>query len=293
MRQQIAIMAALLAGGVLCPESAWAQFSALSQRCATDVLPADLAEARLEWMRRCALVTSVRDRSLGADIGMTASDGNPLYEYTETSDFFGMNSYLGSGGGFQVNGTYADMLYRGFAMTHQTLDADRFFKWTQDPSRKRTRPYYPTYGSQYDAASGIQLFPHPTLANCSLYTSQGGSTTSATFYVSGFCEALPITPLTRNVTVSSLSDSAGGRKYYSLSVPAGVSTLTFETSGGTGNVNLYVRPGASPTLTTFSCRPLSASNSEVCTFNAPSPGTWYVLLHASSSYSLTSLTARY
>jgi hypothetical protein len=293
MRLQIAALATLLAGGVLYPELAWAQFTALSQRCAADSLPADQAELRLEWMRRCALLMNVRNPSLVSDIGMPASNGSPLYDYTEASDFFGLNSYLGSGEGFQANGTYITMLYSGNSMIHQTLDANGFFRWTKDPWRKRTRPYYPVYGNQYDAASGIQLFTHPTLADCSLYTSQGGGTTSTTFYVSGFCEALPVTPLARNVTVSNLWDNIGGRKYYSLSVPAGVSTITFETSGGSGDVDLYVQPGASPTFTTFSCRPFTGGNYEVCTFNAPSPGTWYVMLHAWSNYSGASLTARY
>jgi hypothetical protein len=293
MRRQITIMAVLAAGGVLSPEPAWAQLSALAQRCSVDVLPADHAEARLGWMRRCALVTNVVDRSKAAAIGLSASEGNPMYDYTETSDFFGLNSYLGSGSGFQANETYISMLYNNGGFIYQTPDSDAFVKWTKDLSRKRARPYYPVYGNQYNVSSGAQLYPHPTLANCSLYTSASGGTTSGTFYMNGFCEALPVTSLTKNVTVSSLSDSAGGRKYYSLSVPAGVSTLTFETSGGTGNVDLYVRSGSSPTFSTYNCRPSKTNNSEVCTFSAPSSGTWYVMLYGPSSYSGVSLNGRY
>ncbi|HSP77200.1 MAG TPA: PPC domain-containing protein, partial [Myxococcaceae bacterium] len=185
------------------------------------------------------------------------------------------------------------MLYNNGGMVYQTPDSDVFLKWTKDPTRKRARPYYPVYGTQYNVSSGAKLFPHHTLANCSLYTSASGGTTATTFYMNGFCEALPITPLTKNVTVSSLSDSAGGRKYYSISVPAGVSTLTFDTSGGTGDVDLYVRSGSSPTFSTFNCRPYAGGNNEVCTFSAPSPGTWYVMLHGWSSYSGVGLTARY
>lgn len=293
MKRQMAISVALVGAVMLLPTMARAQLQTLAQRCDADSLPADLAEERLNWMRRCALVMHVVDSGKAVDVGMMGADGNPMYDYTEPSDFFGLNAYVGSSEGFQVNQTYLSMLYMG-GVSDQLPDPDRFLKWSNAPGRKRVRPRYPIYGSQYDMSVGTPLYPHPSLANCSLYTDRyAASAPATTFYVNGFCEALPITPLANNTPASGLTDVANGRKYYSLTVPAGVSSLTFETGGGTGDVDLYVKFGASPTATSFNCRPYVGGNYEVCTFSSPAPGTWYVMLNGWSNYSGATLTARY
>jgi len=292
MRRRMAVTMVLLVGLVLLPAVARAQVQTLAQRCEADGLPADLAEVRLEWMRRCALVMHVGNPSQATSVGMMGADGNPMYDYTEPSDFFGRNAYVGSSEGLQVNLTYLNMLYMN-GVSDQLPDPDRYLKWTNAPARKRVRPRYPIYGSQYDLTSGVQLFPHPTLANCTLYTDRNATTQATTFYVNGFCDSHPIAPLSRNTPVSGLADDVGGRKYYSITVSAGVTSLSFETSGGTGDVDLYVKFGSSPTFTSYNCRPYVGGNQEVCTFNAPAPGTWYVMLHGWSSYSGTTLTARY
>jgi pre-peptidase len=292
MRRQMTVTVALVGGLVLLPTMARAQLQALAQRCDSDSLPADLAEERLNWMRRCALVMHVGNPSQAADTGMMGIDGNPMYDYTEPSDFFGMNAYVGSAEGFQVNQTYLTMLYMS-GVSDQLPDPDLYLKWTNAPGRKRPRPRYPVYGNQYDVVVSTQLYPHPTLAGCNLYTDRYATTQATTFYVNGFCDALPITPLANNTPVSGLADTMNGRKYYSLTLPAGVSSLTFETSGGTGDVDLYVKSGSSPTFSSFNCRPYVGGNYEVCTFSSPAPGTWYVMLHGWSSYSALTLTARY
>src|SRR5205085_2244994 len=50
------------------------------------------------------------------------------------------------------------------------------------------------------------------------------------------------TALTNGVAATGLT--GGADRTYTLTVPAGVSTLTFRTSGGTGDADLYVRYGA-------------------------------------------------
>jgi vibriolysin len=93
------------------------------------------------------------------------------------------------------------------------------------------------------------------------------------------------TPLSNGVPVSSLSGSTGSKKYYTLEVPSGASSLSFQTSGGTGDADLYVRYGAVPTSSSYDCRPYSSGNAETCSFTNPQAGTWYVMLNAYSSYS--------
>jgi Zn-dependent metalloprotease len=103
----------------------------------------------------------------------------------------------------------------------------------------------------------------------------------------------PTTTLSNGVPVSSLSDSSGGKKYYKLSVPSGQTSLKFTTSGGTGDVDLYVKFGAAPDTSTFDCRPYKSGNAEECTFTNPAAGDWYVMLNAYSTYSGVTLTGTY
>jgi vibriolysin len=100
--------------------------------------------------------------------------------------------------------------------------------------------------------------------------------------------------LTNNVPVTGLSGAANNDKYFKIDVPAGQQSVTFRLSGGSGDADMYVGAvGSRPTLTTYSCRPYLNGNNETCTINAPSPGTYYVLLHAYAAYSGTSLVASY
>jgi vibriolysin len=101
------------------------------------------------------------------------------------------------------------------------------------------------------------------------------------------------TPLTTGVVVGSLSGSSGSKKYYTLEVPAGQTSLSFVTSGGTGDVDLYVRFGSVPTSSAYDCRPYTSGNAETCSFTNPAAGTWYVMLNGYSSYSGASLTGTY
>ncbi|HWO17608.1 MAG TPA: M4 family metallopeptidase [Kofleriaceae bacterium] len=101
-------------------------------------------------------------------------------------------------------------------------------------------------------------------------------------------------PLTNGVPVTGIADSTiGAFKYYSLVVPAGQSTVTFTTSGGTGDVDLYVSFGALPTDTVYQCRPYKSGNAETCTFTPPQAGTYYIGLRVYSAYSGVTLTGSY
>ncbi|MFP2910528.1 M4 family metallopeptidase [Pyxidicoccus sp. 3LFB2] len=101
------------------------------------------------------------------------------------------------------------------------------------------------------------------------------------------------TPLTNNVPVSNLSDSAGGLKYYTLAVPSGATSLKFSIAGGTGDADLYVRFGAAPDSATYDCRPYQGGNAETCTITNIQAGTYHVMLNAYSAYSGVTLTGVY
>jgi vibriolysin len=103
----------------------------------------------------------------------------------------------------------------------------------------------------------------------------------------------PTVALTNGVPVSNISDSAGNQRNYTLVVPAGQTSLKFTTSGGTGDVDLYVRFGAAPTTSTYDCRPYAGGNAETCTITNIQAGTYYVMLNAYSAYSGVTLTGTY
>lgn len=84
---------------------------------------------------------------------------------------------------------------------------------------------------------------------------------------------------------SNLSASRGQWKYYTLEVTAGMTSLTANMSGGTGDADLYVRFGAQPTTSNWECRPYTSGNNEDCVINNPQVGTWHVGIRAYRSYS--------
>jgi serine protease len=101
--------------------------------------------------------------------------------------------------------------------------------------------------------------------------------------------------LQNGATVTGLAASTGNSVTYTLQVPAGASNLVFQSSGGTGDADMYVRFGAAPGTTsgTYDCRPYLSGNNESCSFATPQAGTWYVTLRAYSSFSGVSLKGSY
>ncbi len=99
--------------------------------------------------------------------------------------------------------------------------------------------------------------------------------------------------LTKGVPATGLSASTGQSVNYTLAVPAGASSLTFNISGGTGDADLYVKFGSAPTDSSYDCRPYRSGNSESCTIASPQAGTYYVRVKAYSSFSGVSLVGDY
>jgi vibriolysin len=99
--------------------------------------------------------------------------------------------------------------------------------------------------------------------------------------------------LTNGVAVTGISGATGSDQYWTMTVPAGQSTLTFTTSGGTGDVDLYVQVGSQPTKSSYQCRPYINGNAETCTITNPAAGTWYVMLDGYATYSGVTLKGVY
>nr|WP_235973141.1 PPC domain-containing protein [Luteimonas sp. MC1895] len=95
------------------------------------------------------------------------------------------------------------------------------------------------------------------------------------------------------VPVTGLSGAASSERRYTIQVPAGRTQLRVQTSGGTGDADLYVRQGSAPTTTTYTCRPYQGGNNETCTISNPAAGTWHVMVRGYSAYSGLSLVGSY
>lgn len=82
----------------------------------------------------------------------------------------------------------------------------------------------------------------------------------------------------------------GGFMIWTLQTTAGSPPLTVSTTGGTGDVDLYVRFGAAPTMTLFDASSTNPGDQESVTIAAPKTGTYYIGLRARSAY--TGVTLR-
>ncbi|MEW5681129.1 MAG: S8 family peptidase [Pseudomonadota bacterium] len=99
--------------------------------------------------------------------------------------------------------------------------------------------------------------------------------------------------LEKGVAKTNLSGSTGSNTFYTITVPAGATNLTFNMAGGSGDADMYVRFGSAPTSSSYDCRPYRTGNTESCSFATPQAGTYHVMLNAYSAYSGVSLTADY
>ena len=102
-----------------------------------------------------------------------------------------------------------------------------------------------------------------------------------------------VTELQNGVPVNGLAGAQAEALYFKLQVPAGVDELTFEISGGNGDVDLYVKHGSPPTFSSYDCRSFSPGNSESCSFVSPTAGDWYVMVYGFVSFSDVTLVGSY
>lgn len=100
-----------------------------------------------------------------------------------------------------------------------------------------------------------------------------------------------IVTLANGVAVTDIGGAAGSIRYFSIEVPAGTSRLTVATSGGTGDVDLYLRRGALPQEFAYDCRPFRPGAEETCSIASPAVGTWYIMLRGYSDHAGVTLVA--
>ena len=104
---------------------------------------------------------------------------------------------------------------------------------------------------------------------------------------------LATTILDNTIPTSELSGSTASETYFILTVPQGATNLAFNTSGGSGDLDLYVKYGTAPTESNYDCRPYHNGSSESCAITHIQTGDYYVMLKGYFNYSDVTLTASY
>lgn len=99
------------------------------------------------------------------------------------------------------------------------------------------------------------------------------------------------TTLDPGVPVTGLSGNPGDELHFLLEVPYSMSNLTFTTSGGSGDVDLYVQHGE-PAVGAGDCASAQAGTAETCAPPA-TPGAWFVRVEGASAFSGVELVAGY
>lgn len=107
-------------------------------------------------------------------------------------------------------------------------------------------------------------------------------------------EGAPVDGVLENgKAVEGLAGATGSQRYWTMAVPAGATYLKFVSSGGAGDVDLYVKRGAKPTAISYDCRPYRIGNEEVCELDDSEGGTYHVMLRGYKAYSGVSLVGKY
>ena len=99
--------------------------------------------------------------------------------------------------------------------------------------------------------------------------------------------------LTNGVPRTGISGSEKQQLFFTLDVPANATNLQFNTAGGTGDADLYVKFGSKPTLTTFDCNSTTSTSTENCAISNVQAGTYYVMVEAWNQISGISLTGSF
>ena len=170
-----------------------------------------------------------------------------------------------------------------FNMSGGTGDADMYVKFGSAPtdSSYDCRPYKsgnaescsfatPSAGTYYVRLKAYSAFSGVSLVGD--YTAGGGGGGGSTTTVN-----LP------SVAKGSWSTT------YTLAVAAG-KTATIKISGGTGDGDLYVGAGSTPTTSSYTCRPYLTGNNETCTLTPTSNTTYYIRVYAYAAFSGVTLS---
>ncbi|MBN8233322.1 PPC domain-containing protein [Corallococcus macrosporus] len=182
-----------------------------------------------------------------------------------------------------------------FTTTGGSGDADLYVKYGAEPT-SGVNDCVSNGGSNAESCSitGSQVGTY--YVKVYGYAAFSGLSLKATSTPSGPTGCTSSTTLTKDVPLSGISADAGNWScIYKLYVPTGATTVTFNTTGGSGNADLFVRREGSPTETVYDCKSASyyGTNQETCSLPVSSSGIYWARLYGTGSFSNASITGTY
>lgn len=245
------------------------------------------------------------------DGSATSSAANPTHAYTVAGNYNVSLTVTDNEGATGVANTTATItvegdgeLTPGVAQTGLSGDQGTELRFYMDVPANAVNLTFDTSGGSGDADLYVRFGSEPTTSDwdCRPYSSSGtencsfNSPQEGRYYVMVRAYGnISNYQLVGNYSINNgqtdsfedlnVSASRGEWKHYTLEVTAGMTSLTANTSGGTGDSDLYVRFGAQPTTGNWDCRPYTSGNTEACSFNNPQVGTWHISVRAYRAYS--------
>ncbi|MFT4924654.1 MAG: hypothetical protein ACI8WB_000737 [Phenylobacterium sp.] len=99
--------------------------------------------------------------------------------------------------------------------------------------------------------------------------------------------------LTNGSAKNGLAGETYTQNMYSMYVPAGATDISFSTTGGTGDADMYISYEAQPTVADNDCGSSSTGNNEICTSLTHTGGTYFVMLSSHQAYDGITLVGSY
>ncbi|WP_052379862.1 MULTISPECIES: pre-peptidase C-terminal domain-containing protein [unclassified Pseudoalteromonas] len=109
----------------------------------------------------------------------------------------------------------------------------------------------------------------------------------------GSVEPIEVITLINNQITNNLIATKGQLKYYKIDLPTNIKSFKVKTSGGTGNVDIFVNKGAIASEQHHNCKAKNINNNDECTITTPEQASWYVTLSATTKYENVSLQISY
>ncbi|CAM3073955.1 trypsin-like serine protease [Corallococcus sp. ZKHCc1 1396] len=103
---------------------------------------------------------------------------------------------------------------------------------------------------------------------------------------------IPLYRVAPRSTRQFVSAPQGGWNHSSITLPGGHAVFTVSLQEGTGDATLYVRYGATPTLTDYTCRSYTVGNKEYCSFFYPSRGNWHISVYGETAVTNVTVLGR-